>query len=63
MKKASGDSVKVGDVILEFDKDAIVAEGYEVITPVIVSNHFNYQEVETVALDAVKTGEPLLKAW
>lgn len=63
VKKASGDSVKVGDVILEFDKDAIVAEGYEVITPVIVSNHFNYQEVETVALDVVKAGEPLLKAW
>lgn len=62
VKKAAGDVVKVGDVILEFDKEAIVAAGYEVITPVIISNHFNYQEVETLASGSVKAGEALLEA-
>lgn len=62
VKKAAGDAVKVGDVILEFDKDAIVAAEYEVITPVIISNHFNYQEVEILASGSVKAGEALLEA-
>ena len=62
VKKSSGDAVKVGDVILEFDEAAIEAAGYEVITPVIISNHFNYQSVETLASGTVKTGEALLEA-
>lgn len=62
VKKSSGDTVKTGDVILEFDREAILAEGYDVITPVIISNHFNYQAVETVASGEVKAGEALLKA-
>lgn len=61
VKKATGDKVKVGDVILEFDKDAIQAEGYEVITPVIISNHFNYSSVESVASGNVTVGDELLK--
>lgn len=61
VKKASGDDVKVGDVILEFDKDAIQAEGYDVITPVIISNHFNYQDVEALASGNVDTGAALLE--
>ncbi len=61
VKKSSGDAVKVGDVILEFDREAIEAEGYDVITPVIISNHFNYGTVETLASGTVKTGEALLE--
>jgi len=48
-------------VILEFDKEAIQAEGYEVITPVIISNHFNYSSVESAASGNVTVGDPLLK--
>lgn len=33
-----GDEVKAGDVLCEFDIDAIKAAGYEVTTPVVVSN-------------------------
>ncbi len=61
VKKAGGDQVRIGDVILEFDKDAITAEGYEVITPVIISNHFNFTEVEPLAEGTVKTGDALLR--
>ena len=28
----------MGDVLVEFDKDAIVAEGYSIETPVLVTN-------------------------
>lgn len=61
VKKSSGDTVKIGDMILEFDKDAIVADGYEVITPVIISNHFNFEEVETLADGMVEAGKSLLE--
>ena len=61
VKKSSGDAVNVGDVILEFDREAIEAEGYDVITPVIISNHFNYEVVETLASGEVKAGAPLIE--
>ena len=34
-----GDEVQVGDLLCEFDIDAIKAAGYEVTTPVVVSNY------------------------
>ena len=55
VKRRPGDTVKAGDVILEFDADAIKAEGYDVITPVVISNHFGYEAVETIASAHVKT--------
>ena len=61
VKMKSGDTVNVGDCILEFDLEAIKAEGYDVITPVIISNHFNYSSVDAAAEGHVKTGEPLLR--
>lgn len=61
VKKKSGDRVKTGDCILEFDLEAIKAEGYDVITPVIISNHFNYSAVETVAGGQVEAGADLLR--
>ena len=40
-----GDTVKAGDVLLQFDIKAIKAEGYSVITPVIITNSDNYLDV------------------
>lgn len=34
-----GDMVKAGDVLCEFDINAIRAEGYEVVTPVVLTNY------------------------
>lgn len=39
---AAGDKVTEGTLLMEFDKDAIIAEGYDVITPVIVCNSGDY---------------------
>lgn len=35
---ATGDKVKVGQVLIEFDIERIKSEGYPVITPIIVTN-------------------------
>ncbi|WP_042196737.1 beta-glucoside-specific PTS transporter subunit IIABC [Paenibacillus camerounensis] len=45
-----GDNVKKGDLLMEFDLEAIRAAGYILTTPVIVSNSNNY-------LDVIETGK------
>ena len=44
-KIKAGDKIKKGDLLLEFDIDAIKKAGYEVITPVIVTNTPVYTEI------------------
>lgn len=44
-KVKAGDSVKKGDVLLTFDLEAIQNEGYDTITPIIISNSEQYMEV------------------
>lgn len=44
-KKLQGDKIKAGDVILEFDIQGILSEGYEVVTPVIIANSDSYIDV------------------
>ena len=41
----NGDSVKAGDVLIRFDLDAIRQAGYDVTTPVIVTNSNDYIDV------------------
>lgn len=36
---AQGDIIKTGDLLLEFDIEQITAAGYEIVTPIIVTNH------------------------
>lgn len=40
-----GDIIKANDLLIEFDMEAIKKEGYEIITPVIVTNHDLYKEL------------------
>ncbi len=42
-----GDKVKKGQLLIEFDPEAIKAEGYDVITPVIICNSDDYSEIKT----------------
>jgi PTS system beta-glucosides-specific IIC component len=56
-----GDEVKIGDLLLEFDMKAIKDKGYDLTTPIIVTNMTDFNEIEVVARDLVKTSEVLLK--
>jgi PTS system sucrose-specific IIC component len=40
-----GDRIKKGELLVEFDKDAIVKSGYDVTTPVVVTNADQYGNV------------------
>lgn len=47
-QKKSGDTVQKGEILLTFDREEIIDAGYDITTPVIVSNTSQYAEI-TVA--------------
>lgn len=55
------DQVKKGDLIAEFDMDAIHAAGLETITPVIICNSDEYKEVKRFTGKMVKPGDDLME--
>ena len=55
---ASGDRVVKGQRLMKFDANA--EAGYLTVTPVLVTNPFEYQDVETRGLGKVDSGEKLL---
>lgn len=56
----TGDSVKTGDLLLEFDMEQIKAAGYDVITPVVICNTTAYSEIIPVAGRIVEEQEAVL---
>ena len=56
-KVQSGDSVKKGQLLLEFDVEGIKKEGYDVITSIIISNTPNYSAVTLKKTGDVAVGE------
>ncbi|WP_338533642.1 PTS glucose transporter subunit IIA [Paenibacillus peoriae] len=43
-----GQQIKAGDLIIEFEIEAIKQSGYEVTTPVIITNTANYSKIDKV---------------
>ena len=57
---AQGDSVKKGQLLISFDKEAIEKEGFSLETPVVITNSDDYLDILEVAKNNVKHGEDLL---
>lgn len=58
----SGQKIQKGQLLLEFDIDAIKAEGYDVITPVVISNVNNFSEINALITDKnIEVGESLIR--
>ncbi len=60
---SAGDTVKKGQLMLEFDIPAIQKAGYDITTPVIVSNSDDFEHVEPVKTGTVHAGEEVLQIW
>lgn len=56
-----GDSIKAGDLLLEVDLEKIEKAGCSLITPVLVTNAEEYQEIEVEKEGAIVHGEGLLQ--
>ncbi|RNM26559.1 PTS beta-glucoside transporter subunit IIABC [Dickeya undicola] len=54
-----GDVVRQGDLLLEFDGPAIEAAGYDLTTPIVITNSEDYRGVEPVASGKVDANAPL----
>lgn len=57
----AGDAVKAGDLLISFDIDQIKAEGYDVVTPVLVCNTDDYASVDAVTGNDVEPGDTIIK--
>ena len=57
-----GDRVRAGQPLLKFDMDRIREKGYSLISPVLVSNADEFQEIRMIAEGSVKAGEKLYQA-
>ena len=55
-----GDNIQAGDLLLTFDRQMILDAGYDLATPIIISNSDDYPGLEIVAASAVSAGQPLL---
>ena len=55
-----GDTVKTGDLLVEFDIEKIKAAGLEVTTPVIITNCEDYAEIKPTAKKEIEHKETLL---
>ena len=56
-----GDRVSKGDLLIEFDIEAIRGAGFDVVTPVIVTNSTDYRDVKMVDSGTVAVGDQLLE--
>ena len=57
----SGANVKKGELLLEFDMEKIKHAGYELVTPVIITNAEDMGEVQAVTSGSVMPGDTILQ--
>ena len=56
-----GDKIKPGDLLIEFDRQAILDAGYDLATPVIISNSDEYTAVTRMTNShSIDSGMPFL---
>ncbi len=60
-KVQDGASVKKGDLLVEFDLDGIRGEGYDVTTPVVITNTDEYAQVKAVKTGKTTAGDPVIE--
>ncbi len=58
--RKSGDELRTGDLILSFDLDALDKEGYDLTTPIVITNSALYSAIDTTAEGSVTAGDYLL---
>ena len=56
-----GDPVKTGDLLVEFDNNAIRAEGYNTLTTMLVCNSNNYATFRIKSAKTVASGDSVIE--
>ena len=58
---SAGDKVEVGTPIVDFDIEGIKSEGYDVITPVLITNTDDFTNIFAIDDRLVKLGDEIIK--
>ncbi|WP_160686951.1 beta-glucoside-specific PTS transporter subunit IIABC [Clostridium sp. C2-6-12] len=56
----NGDNVNAGDLLIEFDINEIKAAGYELMTPIIITNSNEYTDILVTEKQKIDIGERLI---
>lgn len=56
-----GDQVNRGDILVSFDIDKIKDAGYDLITPIIITNSNKFKEITPIRVESVQPNDPLIK--
>lgn len=56
----NGDKVKAGDLLIEFDRDAIAAAGFDTITSVVICNSNDYSHFKTYTGMMASVGDKII---
>ena len=59
--KEIGDQVKAGDVLLDYDLEEITKAGYDVTTPIVITNLGDYKITKCLTGQQVKAGEEVIQ--
>ena len=60
---SNGDHVSKGQLLIEFDREAIAAEGYDTITPMVICNSDDYRKIEAITGNRVHAGDKVLRLF
>ena len=56
-----GDTIKRGDLLVTFDMEQIKKSGYELTTPIVITNSDDYKEIKTIASGEVNSLDELVE--
>ncbi|MNN73521.1 PTS system beta-glucoside-specific EIIBCA component [compost metagenome] len=60
VKVKAGQKVKKGDLLVEFDIDKIKAEGFDITTPILITNSDSFNTIKIAEVNSVKVGEQII---
>ncbi|WP_430597254.1 beta-glucoside-specific PTS transporter subunit IIABC [Enterococcus sp. AZ177] len=56
-----GQNIKIGDKLIEFDLEKIAEKGYNIITPVVLTNSTDFGDIITLTKTLAEPGEQVMK--
>lgn len=59
--KKVGDQVKAGDILITFDLEKVVKAGYDVTTPIVITNLGDYKITKCLTGQQVKAGDEVIQ--
>jgi len=60
VKVQQGQEVKQGDILVTFEREAILAAGYQIETPIIITNSHDYSEIIVSDEEILTTADKLM---